>query len=220
MQRARTQQTSSKLGDFVSRAAPPVPLSSAPLTARQHQLLDGIQAIVLREGFRRVRIVDLAERLKCSNGTLYQLARRKQDLLLLVIDRWYFNAGRRCWARVMDARTARDRAEGWLQAGIEEIRSVSAEFLEDVDSHVAIRQLVAAHNAYWIEVFGEIIEHGVETGEFRTPNPKLVAEVVEVALRRLQNPHVLQKIGASHGEAGSALADLLLNGVLRNGRGG
>lgn len=197
-----------------SRIVPPAPLASRPFTSRQDEILDGIERIVLEEGFRDLRITDVAERLRCSNGTLYQLAQSKDELLMLVIDRWYQRSGRRIWRRLDELDDPVERFEVLLDMGVDAVQAVSPRFREDVASHAPIRQLVAAHTQYYLAMMESLIEEGVAAGSFGTPHPHLVAEAAEAALARLQDPRVLRATGATEAEASEALKQLLLHGVL------
>jgi len=59
-----------------------------PDEARREQLLDQIQGIFLAEGFLQSRVGVLADRLHCSRSTLYKLAPSKEDLFVLIVDRY------------------------------------------------------------------------------------------------------------------------------------
>ena len=48
---------------------------------RRNQIVDGLEEVFLKEGFRKVRIEELASRLRCSRQTLYRLAPIQTDFL-------------------------------------------------------------------------------------------------------------------------------------------
>ena len=49
-------------------------------------LLGSIEAIILSDGFARLCISDLAERLSCSKRTIYEIAPTKKALVLKALD--------------------------------------------------------------------------------------------------------------------------------------
>jgi len=69
---------------------------------RRELLLDEIEAVVLAEGFRGLRVGDLASRLRCSRSTLYKLSPSKAELMRLVFARFINRA-------IDDAQAAAER---------------------------------------------------------------------------------------------------------------
>lgn len=65
-------------------------------TARQADLLERLVALLTAQGFSDLTLDDLAERLRCSKTTLYQLARSKQGLVVEAV-KHYFRGPRRRW---------------------------------------------------------------------------------------------------------------------------
>jgi AcrR family transcriptional regulator len=55
--------------------------------ARQQELLDALEEIFEKEGFRKVTMAELAARLRCSRRTFYELAGSKEELFLRVLER-------------------------------------------------------------------------------------------------------------------------------------
>ena len=58
-------------------------------TRRQRDLLDGLQALFLAEGFRYLSLDVLAARLRCSKTTLYALAPSKEQLAVAVVTHYF-----------------------------------------------------------------------------------------------------------------------------------
>jgi AcrR family transcriptional regulator len=69
-------------------AAPSNSLTHVRLGERHEKIIADLEAIFLEEGFRKRTINDLSMRLKCSKRTLYEIAPSKQELALLVMERW------------------------------------------------------------------------------------------------------------------------------------
>src|SRR5688572_58767 len=57
-------------------------------TSRHEELLDGLEELLIAEGFRTLTLADLSDRLHCSRRTLYELAPTKDDLVALVVSRF------------------------------------------------------------------------------------------------------------------------------------
>src|SRR5437879_3269606 len=77
----------------VSTAASTVaPKLSGRGAARRSELFDDLVALLLREGFARFTLDELAARLHCSKRTLYGLASSKEQLVRAAVVHFFRNA--------------------------------------------------------------------------------------------------------------------------------
>jgi AcrR family transcriptional regulator len=196
---------------------PPIPIARGPFTRRQREILTAIEREILSAGFRRLRVTDLAGRLGASLTTLYQLAPSKDELVLLVIDRWYQRTGGKAWSLLeLEADPIR-RIEIWLDTAVQAAHGVTMRFLEDAESHAGVQRLIRSYNDYSIGVLENMIRVGVECGRVDAPNPRLVAEAMDAVVQRLSHTDVLRRSGASDTAAAEVFRHLLLNGLLPRG---
>lgn len=198
---------------------PPRALTPVRLSARRIEILEGTQAIVLREGFRSLRLGDLAKRLSSSNTTLYQLASTKDELVMLAVDRWYRASGATTWRAAVAAPDPVARLERWLLGGVEGVRVASSAFWNDAASHAGVAQLVESYRRYYIAVLEALVRDGIERHCFRPLDPRMVAVVVDAAAGRLHDPREDADLAAySPAERGEQLVDLILHGISREVR--
>lgn len=181
--------------------------------ARHLQLLDGIETIILTEGFRDLTVGGLAERLHCSRRTLYELADSKESLVLLVIDRLL----RRLARRAHDASHAQDshldRLRAFLTQGLTEFHRATVSFAEDVADDAEAHALVAAHFRYATNVVVTMLTEGIDAGEFAAIHPRIAAEVLDAGLARLQEPAVLRTAGVTFAEALEEFLTIFTDGI-------
>ncbi len=59
----------------------------SPASRRREEILDAVEEIFQKEGFRRVTIGELSTRLRCSRRAFYELAGTKEEVFLLVLKR-------------------------------------------------------------------------------------------------------------------------------------
>jgi len=180
---------------------------------RHLQLLDGIETIILTEGFRDLTVGALAERLRCSRRTLYELADSKEELVLLVIDRLLRRLARRAHDAAQDADTHLDRLRAFLTQGLTELHRATVSFAEDVADEPEAQALVAAHFRYAINLIVAMLIDGIEAGEFRPIHPRIAAEVLDAALARLQQPVVLRTANATYAESLEEFLILFTDGI-------
>lgn len=185
--------------------------------ARHLQLLDGIETIILTEGFRDLTVGGLAERLRCSRRTLYELADSKESLVLLVIDRLLRRLARRANDATHSQRTHLDRLRAFLTQGLTELHRATVSFAEDVAADSEAQALVSAHFRYATNVVVAMLTAGVEAGEFSRIHPWVAAEVLDAGLARLQQPAVLRTADVTFAEALEEFLTLFTNGIRANG---
>ena len=190
--------------------ATPLPV----LPPRARRTFEALEDILLREGFRRVSVGELATRLRCSRRTLYELAPTKEDLFVRVVDGFLHGIRRKGDEA---ARTATDfpaRIERYLAPGISETARAANVFFADVASLPATRRLLDAHQKMRIAGLRDMIAAGARRGIFRGLDPYLVAEVFTGAYRRVSQPDFLASANLSMAEAYAEVGRLLRHGLL------
>jgi AcrR family transcriptional regulator len=195
-------------------AAPEDLLSGRSYGPRHLELLDGIETILLTEGFRDLTVGGLAQRLHCSRRTLYELADSKEDLVLLVIDRLMRRLARRAHDSALTETTYLDRLRAFLTKGLIEFHRVTLTFAEDVAADEAAHALVSTHFRFGINVVVGMLTEGIEAGEFAaTIHPRVAAEVLDAGLARLQEPTALRTTGVTFAEAIEEFLTLFTDGI-------
>ena len=190
---------------------PPTPPMDSPRAA---ELLERLEDIFLQEGFRRVRIGELAARLHCSRRTLYTLAPSKEELFLRVLDlvlRRIDRAGRAAVKKELDPRR---QVTAFIEPGSAELREATPTFFADIASLPAAKQRLEVHQASRRDQLGDIVRAGLHTGEFRNLDADLVAEVMMVAYRAATDPPFLARADLSLNESVRQSRELLLEGLL------
>lgn len=186
----------------------------APRTARQEELLDGLEALVTTEGFRSLTISDLADRLRCSRRTLYELAPGKDDLVALVVGR-FLDRNYREGVEAMTAHTtARARLEAFATAVVEDAHRTSLTFADDTFRTPRTATLVANYDQRCVSLIENLIRAGQERGELRDVHPALAAEGLMAAVARVQDNAVLTVLGLTYGEAVTQTLALFLDGLV------
>ena len=80
-------------------------------------LLGSIEAIILSDGFARLCISDLAERLSCSKRTIYEIAPTKNALVLKVLGDFFAQIRTDAAFAATTKPLAAERLHDYLQAG-------------------------------------------------------------------------------------------------------
>jgi AcrR family transcriptional regulator len=190
-------------------------VSSAQPAPRREKLLDGLERIFVREGYRRVTVGELAARLRCSRRSLYELAKSKEDLFLLVIERILSRIEHRGNEAVRDGTTTAEKLTALVRPGLEELSAATLAFFADIERLPAARRRLAQHQDSRQGELRHLIAKGVRAGECRKVHPQLAAQAMLAAYRAVTEPRFLTNVDASLGEAVGEVRDLFLHGLLQ-----
>lgn len=182
---------------------------------RQHEILDALEALFLAEGFRHFTIGDLVDRLRCSRRTLYAIAPSKEELVLVVIERYFNRVGRKAKAAAAAELDPGDAIAAYLGAGVAVMAPARRTFVEDLESYLPTRHLYDRHFQLSVRAIGSMIEDGIARGEFHAYHPALVAELFHVAAGVTRRPEVLARAGVSLSQAIDELSGIFRHGLLR-----
>lgn len=182
-------------------------------TPRQLRLLSDLETIVLTEGFRELTVAVLAERLRCSRRSLYELAESKDALVLLVIDRLLRRVARRAQEAMELGTTHFERLRAFLTEGVVELHRATHAYSQDVADDPAAQALVGRHFRFATHAVERMIAEGIAAGEFAQVHPQVAAQALEAGLHRMQDPEVLRALGVSMGEAFDELLTLFADGI-------
>lgn len=168
----------------MSEPQPPRPLLSRRaeqrLGPRHREVLDQLEALFLEEGFAGVSVRELAAHVGCSRRTLYELAPSKDDLVLLVLDRFLQRVGRGALQAIDSTAPFADQLHAYI-TGAADLSRVTDTFAEDLADEPAARRLFDRHFDYVRAITERLVRGGIEAGEFRPVAPEIVARVLSGA---------------------------------------
>ncbi|WP_252444492.1 TetR/AcrR family transcriptional regulator [Pseudonocardia humida] len=189
----------------------------ARATPRREQLFDALVALLLADGFAHLTLDDIAARLRCSKRTLYALAGSKEQLVRAAVVHFFRGATERVERAVRSAERAADRVGAYLRAVAVELAPASATFFDDVAAFPPAAEVYRRNTRIAARRVRELVDEGVETGEFRDVHAEFVADVVTAVMVRIQQRRLAEATGLTDGEAYANLAELLLHGLAAPG---
>ena len=184
-------------------------------SAREDELLAGLERIFLREGFRRVTVGELAFRLHCSRRSLYDLAQSKEGLFVVVLDRLLERIERKGREAVQRGANSRERIAGFMWPGLAEPAGGGPAFFADVTSLSAARRRLEQHQESRRRQLRDLIAEGVRAGECRNVHAEVAAHLMLAAYRSVTDAAFLVTVDVSASEAVREAHELLLHGLLR-----
>lgn len=182
------------------------------LTERQKALLDQLSEI-FEGGFAHLTMADLANQLNCSLRTLYALALSREELVLLVVDRNLWRAGRSAQSSIPRGGTALEMIRGYLEAATIAVSRTTEAFARDLAGSPGTLELRRGHNDYIFAVTKTLLDYAVEEGSIADVDTVVVAYVMAGLAREFGQPDVIKVLRTSPKQAADTVLELLLLGL-------
>jgi AcrR family transcriptional regulator len=183
-------------------------------TPRQAALLDDLEALFTAEGFRHLTVGTMAARTKSSRRTLYTVASSKEELVLIVVDRFFNRMGKDARRRAAHLADIGDKIEAYFSASVDRNLNLSAAFVQDIERYLPTKQLYDRHQDIAVAALEAMIREAMELGTMPQGSPALLAEILDAVIRRLRDPETLSKIGATRADALRAFGQVCREGIV------
>jgi AcrR family transcriptional regulator len=155
---------------------------------RTSELLDSLEEIVLTEGFARLTVGEMASQLRCSRRTIYELAKSKNELVLLVLERFFRKVRTDAEQAIADIDDPARRIYEYLQVGVKAAHRFSPILVRDIDKWPPSRRVWEEHIRARVDGLRQLVEDGIRQGVFRDVHAELVAETMFASINRIREP--------------------------------
>lgn len=182
-------------------------------TARQDALLDQLVELMAAEGFAVFTLDDLAERLRCSKTTLYQLAGSKQELVVEVVKQYFRAATLAVEARVASAGDPRGRVDAYLRGVAEHLQPLSRAFMADLQAFAPASEVYRRNTEAAAERIRALIAEGIESRAFRPIHPAFMGEMVAATMFGIQSGQLSERLGMTDSDAYAELAATVVSSL-------
>ena len=215
MTRASVPSSGGRLRFPGVRAPKPLlsPEDERQLSERQLELLDELEARLLREGLADLTMAEIAALVGCSLRTLYTIAPSKDELLLTVVDRRLHRIGRAAIESLDASLSPLDALRAYLSAANEAVQPEAATLATDVVKVAGAGRLFTGHEAYLIAVTQSLLDRAVAEGKIAPVDTASVAHMLGGLGREFSRPEVAEVAQASPKETADAITDLILRGL-------
>jgi len=183
------------------------------LTERQRQVIEKLEALVVRGGLADQTMAQIAAAANCSLRTLYGIARSKDELLLTIVDRRLQRIGRAAITAIQPAMKPLDALRVYLRAVNEAVQPTTAEFARDFADLEGGGELLDAHETYVIAIVRNLLERAVAEKQLVSIDTTAVAHILGGLGREFSRPNVLGLIRRSPKETADAMAEVILRGL-------
>ncbi|MCP5067928.1 MAG: TetR/AcrR family transcriptional regulator [bacterium] len=189
------------------------PEAERQLSSRQLELLDELEAQLVKGGLVELTMAQIASRLGCSLRTLYGMAPSRDELLLTVVDRRLRRIGRAA-IDVLDASMPPlDALRAYLQAANEAVQPESVAISADLVRVTGAGRLASAHENYLIEVARSLLDRAIAEGDMAPVDTAAVAHVLGGLGREFARPELAEIAQAGPKETADVIVELILKGL-------
>lgn len=148
---------------------------------RTSQIITAAEDVFSKKGFSEARMDDIAEETGLSKGTLYLYFKSKNDIIIAILDR-IFQREFKVIEQINLAETnATDSIWLFVDTVVKDIKyflramPIAYEFLALAFRNKTVQKALKVYVNRYMDILTPIIQHGIDTGEFRNVNTQEVA---------------------------------------------
>jgi AcrR family transcriptional regulator len=148
---------------------------------RKFQILNAAEQVFTKKGLDLARMDDIAEETGLSKGTLYLYFKSKEELIIAILDRIFQGAFEQLDARKDNELSAAEAISQFTENAIRDYKAmlrlmpVAYEFLALAFRNKTVQKALKQYFRHYMEVLVPIVQHGIDSGEFRQVDAQEVA---------------------------------------------
>jgi AcrR family transcriptional regulator len=192
------------------------PETEQKLTARQRQVLDALEELVVSKGLADLTMAGIAAEMNCSLRTLYGIAPSRDELVLAVVDRRLHRIGRAAIASLDASLSPLDALRAYLAAANRAVQPATEAFGREFAGVPGAKPLLDAHESYVVAVTRSLLDRAIAEGEIRPIDTAAVALVLGGLARVFSRPGVMGSFADPPKQTADAVTEIILRG-LRSG---
>lgn len=211
---AQVCEESAETGEAVRKR----PYKSRNRSQTEERIVRAALHVFATKGYERATLQELAEAAGIVRGTLYQYCHTKEDVLLLMLQRWRVEQDEALAPpldegtivtidRIIEARVA------YLDRLRPLIRALGRAKMEEIAGRLEAR--LAAERRRTLDLVESVIRRGIERAELRPVDPGLSSRLLAGMLTPSTYHEALLRGDYSPAEVARSARDLILNGLVK-----
>ena len=148
---------------------------------RKDQIMNAAEEVFSQKGFSDARMEDIAEETGLSKGTLYLYYKSKDDLIIAILDRIFQHEFRTFENLDFASMSATDAIWTFAETTSNDVKMmmrllpITYEFMGLAFRNKFVQKAFKTYLNHYLDILTPIIQHGIDTGEFRPADAKEVA---------------------------------------------
>jgi AcrR family transcriptional regulator len=181
--------------------------------ALKERILDHAEARLWEQGYRGMRVDELARDVGISKRTLYEQFRTKEEIARDALSRRLRRLDGAIDNVIAHQPDQARQLGGIVKLICEVYAKARPPFYRDLETTPALTELVEASRTQSYAKLESVIRSGIETGRFRAVEPSLARRAILAMVGAIVRPETLAQEGVSMDAAHEALLDLVLCGL-------
>ncbi|WJZ01617.1 TetR/AcrR family transcriptional regulator [Corynebacterium freiburgense] len=182
-----------------------------PLTSRQQELLQALRAKFLETGFADFTIDSACKTFHCSKSTIYALGKSRDEIIQKIVKDFFREIATHTEASLAGHHTAQAGLEAYFHAISESLQSASPQFMTDLANEQVSSEIYATNTHAAIKRMLELLQHGVDNGEFRPLPAEFLASLIETTMSQIQQGHYAHALPVA--DTYKELGELVIYGI-------
>ena len=151
---------------------------------RRKQILDAAEKVFVQRGFNKARMDDIVAESGLSKGALYWYYKSKDEIILALMDRFFAGEMHAEDELGSTGGDARQQLKVFFEAAFNDVRrfegrmSLGYEFFSLAARKEEVRDAIRGYYRRYQAILSQIIQQGIESGEFSAVDPDDTATVV------------------------------------------
>ena len=188
---------------------------------RRNQILEAAMVVFARQGFEQARMDDIAQQVGLSKGALY-LYFKSKDAIISAILQFFFSRAMKKLQGFLESEEPSSVREQLLRLNqyyvgemnwMVSMQPISFQFYAVAARQKTVRQVLKRYFKDYREVLAELIQHGIDRGEFRPMQAEDVAIAVTALYEGLALLWMVDPDATTWEQIGERSLLLLLDGL-------
>ncbi len=184
----------------------------------RHAIIEALEVNVRRYGLERTRLVDVAKSVGVSHSALYKLFADKQALLDEVSDRWLLHIEAQLETVIKRKIKAGSKLHEWFvllhQLKLKKVQADPELYAAFNMASSSTRPFVQRHLAVNTAQLEQIVQQGMDAGEFKTTDVRTLTQTLFAATLAFHHPKlVLENLDKDRLSQLNAVLKVLLEGI-------
>lgn len=149
--------------------------------ARRRQILDAAEKVFVKRGIDKARMDDIVQESGLSKGALYWYFKSKDAIVSALVGHVLISEMREAEALVHADGSATERLKLFIEYAVreykrfEKVLPLAYEFVAHAARSKAVRETVILYFNRYKEILAEVIQQGIDNGEFQPRDPDTMA---------------------------------------------
>lgn len=186
------------------------------------EILSTAKSLFAHHGLKKTTMEDIANSLGKGKSTLYYYFQGKTEIFKAVVDEELKNLLRLTKQAISTAASAKDKLKAYSRTRtrvMQKFHNLSSVVYEDIFNHIGVvLKLKQKHDEIQIDLIKEILEGGVQSGEFKNLSDRdieLFSFTLVAAFRGIELPLSVSTFAKNCENGPDLLVDIMVDGIKR-----